>query len=134
MKHTNLIERIQRRATRLKCGTDQPATKKGFGSSSGRLLSYVARKYLYLVQLYKIMFRLCDIDRSKYLDIIEESRTRSNHKYKLRPKHARTNYFKFSFFNRYISDWNSLPYDVVEATSLATFKSKLMSILLSRQI
>ena len=80
------------------------------------------------------MFGLCDINRSKYLDIIGESRTRSNHKYKLRPKHTRTNYFKFSFFNRHISDWNSLPYDVVETTSLASFKSKLMSFLLSQQI
>ena len=41
------------------------------------------------------MFGLCDIDRFKYLDIVGESCTRSKHKYKLRPRHARTNYFKF---------------------------------------
>ena len=80
------------------------------------------------------MFGLYDIDRSKYLDIIGESRTKTNHKYKLRAKHECTNYFKFSFFNRYISDWNSLPYDVIEATSSTSFKTKLMSFLLSQQI
>jgi hypothetical protein len=53
---------------------------------------------------------------------------RSRHRYKLRPKHAHTNYFKFSFFNRYISDWNYLPSDVVEL-ALSSFKQKLMSFL-----
>ncbi len=37
------------------------------------------RKRLGLVQLYKIMFGLCDIDKFKYLDIVGESRTRSRH-------------------------------------------------------
>ena len=41
------------------------------------------RKRLCLVQLYKIMFGLCDIDKFKYLDIVGESRTRSRHRYKL---------------------------------------------------
>ena len=45
----------------------------------------------------------------------------------LRPKYARTNYFKFSFFNRYINDWNSLPSDVLEAHSLRLFKKKLLN-------
>ena len=89
VKHTNLIERIHRRATRLICGTDQPCEERL------RKLKWpslkLRRKYLCLVQLYKIMFRLCDIDRSKYLDIIGESRTIPNHKFKLRPaKYART--------------------------------------------
>ena len=79
------------------------------------------------------MFGLCDIDRSKYLDFEEESSTRSNHKYKLRLKYARINYFKFSFFNRYISDWNSLSSNVAEPTSLASFKQKLMSLWLLKQ-
>ena len=41
VKHTNLIERIQRRATRLISAVQISPTKKGFGSSRGRLLSYV---------------------------------------------------------------------------------------------
>ena len=44
-----------------------------------------------------------------------------------RPKYARTNYFKFSFFNRYINDWNLLPSDVLEAQSLSLFKKKLLN-------
>jgi hypothetical protein len=131
IKHVNAMEKIQRWATRLICGPDQPYMEilKKLKWQSLEL----RRKYLCLVQLYKIMFDLCDIDKFKYLDIVGESRTRSRHRYKLRPKHARTNYFKFSFFNRYISDWNSLPSDVVEATSLSSFKQKLMSFLLLKQ-
>ena len=69
------------------------------------------------MQVYKIIFGLCDIDAAKYFDIVRESRTR----------YARTSYFKFSFFNRYINDWNSLPSDVLEAQSLSLFKKKLLN-------
>ena len=131
VKHINVIESIQRRATRLICGSHQSYEERLEKLKWPSL--ELRRKYLCLVQLYKIMFGLCDIDRFKYLDIVGESRTRSKHKYKLRPRHTRTNYFKFSFFNRYISDWNSLPNDVVEAVSLSSFKRKLMSFLLSKK-
>ena len=67
------------------------------------------RKYLSLVQMYKIILGYCDINCHHYFDIIGLTRTRSKHEYKIRPKVARTNYFKYSFFYRYINDWNSLP-------------------------
>ena len=37
-----------------------------------------------------------------------------------------TNYFKFSFFNRYITDWNSIPSNIMHASSLSSFKSYLL--------
>ena len=83
------------------------------------------------MQVYKIIFGLCDIDAAKYFDIVRESRTRSNHKFKLRPNYARTNYFKFSFLKRYINDWNSLLSDVLEAQSLSLFQKKLLNHLMS---
>ena len=36
---------------------------------------------------------------------------------KLRPRAARTDYFKFSFFNRFVDDWNSLTKFVMSASS-----------------
>ena len=45
-----------------------------------------------------------------------------NHEYKIRPKVARTNYFKYSFSHRYINDWNSLPFKVMSSPSLQSFK------------
>ena len=67
------------------------------------------RKYLSLVQMYEIIFGYCDINCHHYFDIIGITRTRSNHEYKIRPKVTRSNYFKYSFFHRYVNDWNSLP-------------------------
>ena len=37
------------------------------------------------------------------MDLNGPTRTRSNHDFKSRPRAARTNYFKFSFFNRYVN-------------------------------
>jgi hypothetical protein len=85
----------------------------------------VRRKCLSFVTLYKIIFGYSDIDSNKHLDLIGPARTRSNHNYKLRPKSFHTNYFKFSFFNRHVEDWNSLPSDVGKFNSLAIFKKTL---------
>ena len=60
-------------------------------------------------------FGYCDINCHHYFDIIGLTRTRSKHAYKIRPKVARTNYFKYSFFHRYINDWNSLPSEVMSS-------------------
>ncbi len=67
VSHVKSIEAIQRRATKLICGSD---------------LSYEQRLVklkwpLSLVQVYKIIFGLCNIDAAKYFDIVGESRTRS---------------------------------------------------------
>ena len=57
------------------------------------------------MQMYKIIFGHCDIDPHMllfYFNVL--AKTRRNHNFKIRPKKSRTNYFKFSFFNHYISD------------------------------
>ena len=72
IRHINSIESIQRRATRLKCGFNQSYSERL------KVLNWptlkLQRKYLCLVQLYKIMFGYCDIDECKYLDIVGQSR------------------------------------------------------------
>ena len=66
VNHVNSIEAIQRRATRL---TDaEQSYPKGLTNLSGLTLE-LRRKFLSLVQLYKIIFGLCDIDATKYFDI-----------------------------------------------------------------
>ena len=39
----------------------------------------------------------------------------------------RANYFKYRFFNRYVSVWNSLPSNVICESSLNSFKVCLLS-------
>ena len=105
------IESIQRRATRLICGSDKSYSERLTELNWSTL--ELRRKYLCLVQLYKIIHGYCDIDYTTYVDLTGPTRTRSNHDFKIRPRAARTNYFQFSFLNRYVNDWNSLPNSVV---------------------
>ena len=58
--------------------------------------------------MYKIIFGHCDIDSHMCFDFNVLTKTRKNHNFNIRPKKTRTNNFKFSFFNRYITDWNSI--------------------------
>ena len=71
-------------------------------------------------------FRHCDIDPHMFFDFNVISKTHRNHNFKIRPKKTRTHYFKFSFFNRYIMDWNSIPSNITHASSLSSFKSYLL--------
>ena len=56
-----------------------------------------------------------------------ERRTRGSHDFKFVIPRAKKDSFKFSFFPRTINEWNSLPKDIVNATSVDSFKSKLTS-------
>ena len=86
-------------------------------------------KYLNVVQLYKIIYGYSDTDYMTYVDLTGPTRTRSNHDFKIRPRAATTNYFKFSFFNRYVNDRNSLPNSVMSASSLNSFKILILNYL-----
>ena len=97
VKHIHSIESIQRRATRLICGSHNSYTERLTELNWSTL--ELRRKYLCLVQLYKIIHGYSDIDYTTYVDLTGPTRTRRNHDFKIRPRAARTNYFKFSFFN-----------------------------------
>jgi len=56
--------------------------------------------------------------------ISSHSMTRGN-RYKLTQKHVHYNLTKFSFSNRVVSIWNSLPDYVVSACSVKVFESRL---------
>ena len=105
------IESIQRHATRLICGSEKSYSERLTELNWSTL--ELRRKYLCLVQLYKIIHGYCDIYYTTYVDLTGPTRTRSNHDFKIRPRAARTNYFKFSYLNRYVNGWNSLPNSVV---------------------
>ena len=120
VKHLHSVESIQRRATRLICGSDKPCSERltELGWSSLEL----RRKYLCLPQLYKIIHGYSDIGYTAYVDLTGATRTRSNHDFKIRPKAARTNYFKLE----------TLPNSVMSASSLNSFKTLLLIIFVNR--
>ena len=75
VKHTKAIETIQRRASRLIWGPDKEYPERLLELKWESL--ELRRKYLSLVQMYKIIFGYCDINCHYYFDIIGITRTRS---------------------------------------------------------
>ena len=66
VKHIKSIESVQRRATRVICGS-----KKEYQGRLGILkwpLLQLRRKFICLVQMYKIIFGHCDIDPHTFFD------------------------------------------------------------------
>ena len=52
---------------------------------------------------------------------------RKNDTQDLVPNFSRTDGFKYSFFNRIVNEWNSLPNHIRESNSIATFKKNVSS-------
>ena len=118
------IEKIQNRATKFILRSDDCYADR---LKELNLLSLKKRRLLAdLTFLYKALHGIIDIDVEPYVDFYKESdhySFRHNDKLTLRMRYARTNVFKYSFFNRVVKTWNSLPLSIREATSVNTFKA-----------
>ena len=99
VKHLKSIESIQRRATRVIYGSEKEYQERLYVLEWPLL--ELRRKFICLVQMYKIIFGHCDIDPHTFFDFNVLAKTRRNHNLKIRPKKTSANCFKFSFFNRY---------------------------------
>jgi hypothetical protein len=83
------------------------------------------RKQSRLCTMYKITNDLISINKSKYLKLATETRTRGTHTFKYYVEHATKDVFKYSYFPRTVREWNGLPSDIVTAKSIHSFKIKL---------
>ena len=81
------------------------------------------RKTARLSFMYKLTHNLIDFSAENHLKPKNKRRTRGGHDFKFLVPRAKTDIFKFSFFHRKISEWNSLPKDIVNAASLDSFNS-----------
>jgi len=119
----NKIEKVQRRFTKkLYCMSNL--------SYKDRLVSlkldslYTRRVKQDLVMCYKIINGLICLDFSDFFSYVVSDRTRG-HNYKLAIQNCRIDARKFCFARRVCPVWNKLPFDVVNACSLNSFKRKL---------
>ena len=78
-----------------------------------------------LTLMYKLSHNLVDINTEEHLIPNSELRTRNSHAFKYRMPKVSKDVFKFSFFPRSITEWNSLPADLVNCKSLSDFKLHL---------
>ena len=75
----------------------------------------------YLILSYLILFYL---DRNMFFKLKEGSRTRG-HKAALVKEQCRLDMRKYSFSQRVINEWNKLPNDCVNASSVNMFKNRI---------
>ena len=83
------------------------------------------RKKNRLTLMYKISHNLVDINTEEHLIPNRELRTCNSHAFKYRMPKVSKDVFKFSFFPTSITEWNSLPADLVNCKSLSDFKLNL---------
>ena len=99
-----------------------------------RSLSLEQRRFLFdVLFLYKALNGHIDIDLSNYVQFFKESdhyTLRRKDDCTLKKNYARTNVFKYSYFNRIVDMWNSLPHSVRRAHSVEIFKKSVRDILI----
>ena len=82
--------------------------------------------------LYKALNGYINIDLSTYVKFFSDSDQyplRGKDECTLKKDYARTNTFKFNFFNRIVDIWNTLRLFVRQATTIGSFKKGVMEFL-----
>ena len=122
MAYIKKIEKVQMRATKiLEC------TKHLKYPDRLRLLNlptlYYRRLRGDMICVFKIVTGI--IDRTVACTFINSHSVTRGNRFKLNQRHVHYNLTKFSFTNRVVSIWNSLPDYVVAASSVAHFEKQL---------
>ena len=126
-KNIQLIENIQRRATRIVPELRGLTYSERLKSLKLPTLLYRRKRYD-LIQLYKIVHGYEDIKPEKFFEF-NENCTRS-HLFKIQKKGCKKNLRLNSFPMRCINQWNSLSEDIVSSDTVLKFKTRLDRILL----
>ncbi len=121
----NRIEQVQRRFTKRLPNLQNISYENRLRFLKMSSLQ-LRRLHLDLVFLYKMQHGLLNINTEKYFEPKIE-RTRGN-SLALVPKRFRKNFKRFSFSRRAVNIWNSLPDNIVLATTVPTFKKLLHSV------
>ena len=74
-----------------------------------------------LIEVYKIMHKIYDINTTNTLFDLNTNPTRTN-EFKINKPRVETKMYQFFFTNRVINTWNKLPSSIVSAESLNVFK------------
>jgi ribonuclease P/MRP protein subunit RPP40 len=126
-KDIDLLERVQRRVTRMVLSCKGLCYEDRLQQLNLTTLE-TRRMRSDLIEVFKITGGFEgvkeDIFFTRAADSSNNHNTRGNSK-KLTKKRVRLDVAKYSFGNRVINDWNSLPDDMVRAGSVDAFKGKL---------
>ena len=123
-KEAITLENVQRRATKLVSSIRHLTYSERLRALGIPTLQY-RRLRADMIEVFKIFSGIDIIDRDIFP--APTSYITRGHSRKIQKKHSRTNIRKYSFSQRVVSAWNSLPEDVVTAKTLNAFKNKLNS-------
>ena len=87
---------------------------------------YYRRRRGDMIAVYQLMHQGMDLNAEDFFTLAADTTTRG-HPWKLRKPHATARVRRNSFAIRVVNDWNNLPLDVVEATTVSQFKARLDS-------
>ena len=126
-KDIEVLEKVQRRATKMvysirKLPYHERLLRLGLTTLERR------RRRGDLIETFKILTGREDVDPEQFFQRVEHSHNLRGHRHKLYVQRCRLDIRRHFFSQRVVQDWNSLPDDVVSATSVASFKRRLMSV------
>jgi len=123
------LEKVQKRATKLITSLKHKSYEERL-----RILNLPTLKYRRIrgdmIEVFKIITGKYDYLISPHLPLSSSSVTRGN-SFKIITCRCHYDLRKYSFRNRITNIWNSLPNDVVNASSLNVFKNRLDKIRLN---
>ena len=122
-KDIDKLKRIQRRATKIIPGLrylsyESRLLQCGLTTLETRRLRGVQ------IEMFQIVNGYEDVDRNMFFKLKKGSRTRG-HKAALAKEQCRLDIRKYSFSHRVINEWNKLPNDCVNASSVNMFKNRI---------
>ena len=118
-----LVERVQRRATRLVASVKHRPYEERLEVLKLPSLFYRRRSGV-MIQVYRIINGGVDLSPDEFFTPAASDRTRG-HQWKLQKPRAESRPRRQAFSARVVNDWNSLPQPVVGADSIEQFKSRL---------
>ena len=128
IKNINTIEKVQRRAARwVMSDYSQSSVTSMLDKLQWSTLH--KRRYISRLQMfYKIIYHHLALEVPPYF-ISTQRPTRYQHTLHYIIPFANTDSYKHSFFPHTIRDWNNLPIELIETSSLESFKSNLCNYL-----
>ena len=119
----DILEKVQQRATRLLPEVNQLSYPNRLKELQLPTLAY-RRQRADMIQIFKILKGFDNVNPSKFFQLATDSKTRG-HNFKIVKQRFRTRLRQHTFSIRSVNNWNALPTEVVNATTINQFKSSL---------